>query len=141
MLGTFNVTRLAVGLIGQNEPDDNGLRGVIINTSGAEAFQGTLGQSAIAAASGAIHSMTRPLAVDFGERGIRVVTIAPGFIKTPLMDYLPPETEENIASECIISPKRFGDPDEFAHVAQMIISNPYINATTIELSAGLQLAI
>lgn len=141
VLGTFNVTRLAVGLIGQNEPDENGLRGVIINTSGMEAFQGTLGQTSIAAASGAIHSMTRPLAVDFGDQGIRVVSIAPGFIKTPLIDYYPPETEENIASECIISPKRFGDPDEFAHVAQMIVTNPYINATTIELSAGIQLTV
>lgn len=135
------MTRLAVGLIGQNEPDDNGLRGVIINTAGVEAFQGTLGQTAIAAASGAIHSMTRPLASDFGAQGIRVVTIAPGFIKTPLIDYLPPETEENIAAECITAPKRLGDPDEFAHVVQMIVSNPYINATTIEVSAGIQMAI
>lgn len=141
MLGTFNVTRLAAGLIGKNEPDENGLRGVVVNTSGTEAFQGTLGQTSIAAASGAIHSMTRPLAVDFGERGIRVVTIAPGFIKTPLNDYIPSETAEHLYTECVILPKRFGDADEFAHVVQSIVANPYINATTIELSGGIQLTI
>lgn len=131
--------RLSAGLIGQNEPDENGLRGVIVCTSGAEAFRGTFGQTAIAAASGAIHSMTRPLALDLSDRGIRFVSIAPVFIKTALLDYIPPETAESISTECIIAPKRFGDPDEFAHVVQSIVTNPYINATTIELSGGIQM--
>lgn len=139
-MGTFNVIRLSVGLISKNEPDDDGLRGVIINTSGSEAFRGTFGQTANAAASGAIHSMTKPLAFDFGERGIRVVSVAPGFIKTPLLDYIPEETTEAISTECIITPKRFGDPDEFAHVVQSIVTNPYINATTIEVTGGIQLS-
>lgn len=139
VVGTFNVIRLSVGLISKNEPDENGLRGVIVNTSGTEAFRGSLGQTSIAAASGAIHSMTRPLALDFGEHGIRVVSIAPGLIKTPLLDYIPAETAEAIYTENIISPKRFGEPDEFAHVVQSIVTNPYINATTIELSGGITL--
>lgn len=135
------MTRLAVGLIGKNEPDENGLRGVVINTSGTEAFNGTLGQASIAAASGAIHSMTRPIAVDLGAQGIRVVSIAPGLIKTPLLDFIPAETAEEMYTECVIAPQRFGDPDEFAHIVQSIIANPYINATTIELSGGVLLTI
>lgn len=131
--------RLTAKLFSKNEPDEDGLRGVIINTGGMEAFHGTLGQTSIAAASGAIHSMTRPLAADFSNQGIRVVSIAPGFIKTPLIDYIPADTAEEIAYECILGPKRFGDPDEFAHIVQSIVSNPYINATTIQFSGGLKI--
>lgn len=135
------MTRLTVELINKNEPDEDGLRGVIINTGGVEGYRGTLGQTTIAAASGAIHAMTRPLAADFSEQGIRVVTIAPGFIRTPLIDYLPTATVEAISNECIMAPKRFGDPDEFAHLVQTIVSNPYINATTVTLSGGLKMGI
>lgn len=138
-LGTFNVTRLAAGLIGKNKPDANGLRGVVVNVSGIEAFRGTGGQVASAAASGAIHSMMKPLAVDLREAGIRVVSIAPGLIKTELCDHYPKETEETIANECIIAPNRLGHPDEFAHTVQTIVTNPFINATTIKLTAGLDL--
>lgn len=130
--------RLSARLFAKNEPDDDGLRGVIINTGGMEAFNGTLGQTSIAAAAGAIHSMSRPLAADFSDQGIRVVSIAPGFFKTPLIDYLPSDTTEEIANESVMAPKRFGDPDEFAHMVQSIVANPYINATTIQLSGGLK---
>lgn len=82
--------------------------------------------------------MTLPLAKELREHNIRVVTIAPGLIKTPLIDYLPPNTIENISNECIICPRRFGQPDEYAHLAQSILLNPSINGTTIELSAGLE---
>lgn len=132
------MVRLTVGLINKNEPDANGLRGVIINTGGIEGFHGTMGQTAIAAASGAIHSMTRPMAADFSDQGIRVVSIAPGFVKTPLLDYIPNDTIYEIANGCIMAPKRLGDPNEFAQMVQTIIENPYINATTIQLSGGLK---
>lgn len=134
------MTRLTVALINKNEPDEDGLRGVIINTGGMEGFHGTMGQTSIAAASGAIHSMTRPLAADFSDQGIRVVSIAPGFIKTPLVDYIPTDAIDEIANECIMAPKRLGDPDEFAHLVETIIKNPYINGTTIQLSGGLKLS-
>lgn len=137
-MGTFNVIRLAVGLIGENEPDENGLRGVVINTSGAQAFQSSMGQSTNSAAAGAIHSMTRPLSFDLADNGIRVVTIVPGVMNTPINNSIPPETAEIIAGDYIILPKRFGEPDEFAHVVQTIVQNPYINSTTIEVSGGLQ---
>lgn len=78
VVGTFNVIRLTAGLMAKNEPDINDLRGVIVNTSGYQAFNGSTGQVATAAAAGAIHSTTVPLAIDLAERGIRVVTVAPG---------------------------------------------------------------
>ena len=77
-MGTFNVTRLAVGLIGQNEPDVDGLRGVVINTASIAAYDGQVGQVAYAASKGAIVGMTLPLARDLAPQGIRVMTIAPG---------------------------------------------------------------
>lgn len=139
-MGTLNVIRLAVGLIAKNDPDDNNMRGVIINTSGVEGVHGASGQVAIAAASGAIDSLTRPLASDFAAYGIRVVTISPGLIRTPLCDHFPAEVEESL-NEITLGPHRFGHPDEYAHLVQTIITNPYINATTIDLSAGLKFDI
>lgn len=136
-MGTFNVTRYAVGLMGENEPDESGFRGVVVNTSSTSAIQ----DSTSSAAAGAIRSMTRPLAVDLAEASIRVVTIAPGIINTPRNNSIPPESKEFIATENILLPRRLGDPDEFAHVVQSIIQNPYINATTIEVSGGIQLTI
>lgn len=123
----------------KNEPDYNELRGVVINTSGTDGFTGTFGRSATAAASGAIKSLTRPLAIELAESGIRVVNIATGFMKTPLNDYIPSATAEHINTQCILSPNRFGNPDEFAYLVQSIVNNPYINATTIELSGGIQM--
>lgn len=134
--GTFNVTRLAAGLIGKNEPDENGLRGVVINTCGVEAFRGTEGQVAGSASSGAITSMEKAMASDVGVGGIRVVAIAPGIIRTELNDHFPAETNESIVNECLVAPNRMGDPDEFAQMVQSIVMNPFINATTIEISAG-----
>lgn len=81
--------------------------------------------------------MTKPLSVDLADNGIRVVTIAPGVMNTPINNSIPPETAEIIAGDYIILPKRFGEPDEFAHVVQTIVQNPYINSTTIEVSGGL----
>lgn len=82
--------------------------------------------------------MTRPLSKDLSECNIRVMTIAPGLINTPLIDYLPVETVECLTRECIISPRRFGRADEFAHLAQSIVLNSSLNGTTIELAAGLE---
>lgn len=141
MLGTYNVSRLAAGLIAKNEPDENGLKGVIVNTSGVEATRGSGGQVASAAACGAIQGLTQSLAADFQSEGIRVVAVAPGLIKTKLCDHYPKDVEDAITSLCIVAPRRMGDPDEFAYAVQAIVSNPYFNATTIELSAGLNFNI
>ncbi|XP_031624679.1 3-hydroxyacyl-CoA dehydrogenase type-2-like [Contarinia nasturtii] len=138
VVGTFNVIRLTAGLLSKNEPDGDDLRGVIVNTSGMNAFKGTLGQTTNSAACGAIHSMTKPLASDLGGEGIRVVTIAPSFIKTPMNEHFSEALQHTICSDSISALNRFGDADEFAHLVQTIVSNPYINGTTVELSAGLR---
>ncbi|XP_031641175.1 3-hydroxyacyl-CoA dehydrogenase type-2-like [Contarinia nasturtii] len=139
--GTINVIRLTAQLFANNQPDEGGLRGVIINTSGVEAFNGIMGQTSIAAASGAIHSMTKPLAEDFARTGIRVVTISPGFIRSPMNNYFPKHLEESLGLYCVTVPNRYGNGDEFAHLVQSIVQNPYINGTTIELSGGMRMSL
>lgn len=80
--------------------------------------------------------MTEPLARDLNECGIRVLTIAPGVIRTPLTSFIPREVEQVMSIDCMIAPNRFGEAEEYAHIVQTCILNPSINATTIELSAG-----
>lgn len=138
VLGTLNVNRLAVGLMKQNKPDENGLRGLIINTSGAESIATSLGQVPMVAGAGAIAAITLPLAKDLAEVGIRVVTISPGFMETST-DMLKQSLgmEETLTEDLLRAPNRFGAPDEFAHLTQMIVMNPHINGTTIELTGGI----
>lgn len=136
VLGTYYVSCLAAGLIAKNQLDQNQLRGVIINTSGLEAKEPGFGHTSIAAAAGAITSMTQSLANDFNERGIRVVNVSPGFFDTPAMSYISQENITNTISGNLFSPKRLGDPSEFAHIVTSIVANPYINATTIEITGG-----
>ena len=88
-VGSFNVIRLSAGLIGQNEPTDDGQRGVIINTASVAAYDGQIGQAAYSASKGAIVGMTLPIARDLSSQGIRVNTIAPGLFDTPLLASLP----------------------------------------------------
>merc|ERR1711928_255864 len=92
-VGTFNVIRLAVGLMGKNEPNEDGQRGVVINTASVAAFDGQMGQAAYAASKGAIVGMTLPIARDLSSQGIRVCTIAPGLFKTPLLESLPEKVQ------------------------------------------------
>ncbi|RWS14214.1 3-hydroxyacyl-CoA dehydrogenase type-2-like protein [Dinothrombium tinctorium] len=136
-LGTFNVNRLSAGLLAENEPE-GGLKGIIINTSSVSAFDGTVGQVAHSAASGAINSMTLPMARDLSVEGIRVVTIAPGIFYTPLMDRMPAETLQYFA-EMTPCPSRLGKPEEFAHLVASIIENPFINGSIIRLDGAIRL--
>lgn len=141
LVGTYSVNLHSVRLIGKNEVDANGLRGVLINTAGIEGIRGHAGQSATAAASRAIMHMTKPLAREFHENGIRVVTIAPGLFKTPLTDFFTPEVDKVLQKDCMFTPNRFGDVDEFAHLAETIVINPSLNACTIDLSAGFNVVL
>lgn len=140
-MGTFNVCRFAADLMSKNECDADNLRGVIVNTSGMEAFKASMGETTNSAASGAIHSMTKPMASEFGKVGIRVVSIAPAFIQTPMLDNIAEEFKNVIYDDYEITARRPGDPDEFAYLVQTIIQNPYLNATTIELNGGLRINI
>lgn len=85
--------------------------------------------------------MTQPIAKDLAPGRIRVVTVAVGWLKTPLLDYIPVEMQDTVQRDCMVAPNAFGDPDQFAHLAQTIVVNPHINATTIEFSAGLNMAL
>ena len=136
--GTFNVIRLACGLIAENEPDVNNLRGTIINTASVAAFDGQTGQVAYAASKGAIASMTLPLARDLSIQGIRVVAIAPGLFETPLLGSLPDKVRNYLAT-LVPAPQRLGEPDEYAHLVESIISNPLLNGEVIRLDGALRM--
>ncbi|XP_046542966.1 3-hydroxyacyl-CoA dehydrogenase type-2-like [Haliotis rubra] len=136
--GTFNVIRLAVGLIDKNEPNADNQRGVIINTASVAAFDGQKGQVAYSASKGAIVGMTLPIARDLARRGIRVCTIAPGLFDTPLLAGLPEKVRNHLAST-IPFPSRLGDPDEYAHFAQSIVENPLMNGEVIRVDGALRM--
>ncbi|KAK2583244.1 hypothetical protein KPH14_009259 [Odynerus spinipes] len=137
-IGTFNVIRLAAGLIGENTPNEDGERGVIINTASVAAFDGQVGQAAYSASKGGIVGMTLPIARDLSKHGIRVVTIAPGLFDTPLLQALPDKVR-NFLSKTIPFPQRLGKPDEYAQLAQHIIENPLLNGETIRLDGALRM--
>jgi len=137
-MGTFNVTRLAVGLIGQNEPDVDGLRGVVINTASIAAYDGQVGQVAYAASKGAIVGMTLPLARDLAPQGIRVMTIAPGLIDTPLLQALPDKVR-GFLSKTVPCPNRLGNPEEYAMLVESIVTNPLLNGEVIRLDGALRM--
>ncbi|KAI8771725.1 3-hydroxyacyl-CoA dehydrogenase type-2 [Biomphalaria glabrata] len=136
--GTFNVIRLAAGLIGSNEPNSDGQRGVIVNTASVAAFDGQMGQAAYSASKGAIVSMTLPIARDLASQGIRVVTVAPGLFDTPLLQQLP-EKVRKFLSSTIPFPSRLGHPEEYAHLVQSIVENPLLNGEVIRLDGALRM--
>ncbi|KAK7496216.1 hypothetical protein BaRGS_00012626 [Batillaria attramentaria] len=137
-VGTFNVIRLSVGLMGKNEPNENGQRGVVVNTSSVAAFDGQMGQVAYSASKGAIVGMTLPLARDLASQGIRVCTIAPGLFDTPLLAGLPEKVRTFLAST-IPFPSRLGHPDEYAHLVESIVQNPLLNGEVIRLDGALRM--
>jgi len=137
-MGTFNVIRLSVGLIGVNEPNKDGQRGVVINTASVAAFDGQMGQAAYSASKGAIVGMTLPIARDLASQGIRVCTIAPGLFETPLLMALPDKVRKYLATT-VPFPQRLGFPDEYAMLAESIVLNPMLNAETIRLDGALRM--
>ncbi|XP_045454746.1 3-hydroxyacyl-CoA dehydrogenase type-2-like [Melitaea cinxia] len=134
-IGTFNTIRLAAGLIGKNEPTEDGQRGVIINTASTIAYEGDIGQAGYAASTAAVIGMTLPIARDLAPRGIRVVTIAPGFFDTPLIRYLPEKMIEFL-KRMTPFPSRLGKPEEYAHLVTSIIENPMLNGEVIRLDGA-----
>jgi len=136
--GTFNVIRLTVGLMADNTPNEDKQRGVIINTASVAAFEGQRGQVAYSASKGAIVGMTLPIARDLASMGIRCNTIAPGLFDTPLLASLPEKVKTFLAST-VPFPQMLANPDVYAHLAQSIIENPYINGETIRLDGALRM--
>ncbi len=146
LVGTFNVLRLCAEQMGHNEPEGkDGNRGVIINTASVAAYEGQIGQAAYSASKGGVVGMTLPIARDLSVMGIRVNTIVPGLIATPLMmggaEELTPEIWEFIKplGEQVLYPKRLGDPDEIAHTAQYIVENDYVNGECIRMDGGIRM--
>ncbi|MDY6789896.1 MAG: 3-hydroxyacyl-CoA dehydrogenase [Thermodesulfobacteriota bacterium] len=140
LVGTMNVLRLSAEQMLNNEPNEDGEKGVIINTASIAAFEGQIGQAAYSASKGGIVGMTLPIAREFSSFGIRVLTIAPGLFETPMMAQIPEEAMKSIEAN-IPFPKRLGKPSEFALLAKHIIENPVLNGETIRLDSCIRLAI
>ncbi|XP_018800562.1 PREDICTED: 3-hydroxyacyl-CoA dehydrogenase type-2 [Bactrocera latifrons] len=136
--GTFNVIRLAAGVMGVNEPNRDGQRGVIINTASVAAYDGQIGQAAYSASKAAVVGMTLPIARDLSTQGIRVCTIAPGLFNTPMLQALP-EKVRTFLAKSIPFPQRLGDPSEYAHLVQSIYENPLLNGETIRIDGALRM--
>lgn len=138
LIGTYNAIRLAASVMAANLPDEGGERGVIVNTASIAAFDGQIGQSAYSASKGGIAGMTLPLARDLSRLAIRVMTIAPGVMDTPLLAKLPPQVKQELGAQ-VPHPARLGDPGEFAGLARHIIENAYLNGETIRLDGSLRM--
>jgi NAD(P)-dependent dehydrogenase (short-subunit alcohol dehydrogenase family) len=139
LIGTFNVVRLAAAAMAQSEADAEGERGVIVNTASVAAFDGQIGQPAYAASKGGVHAMTLPLAREFARYGIRVNTIAPGIMETPMLKGLPQAAQDSLGEQ-VPFPSRLGRPDEYAALVQHILENPYLNGETIRLDGAIRMA-
>lgn len=138
VIGTFNAIRLSAMVMAKNAPDEGGERGVVINTASVAAYDGQIGQAAYSASKGAIISMTLPIAREFAQHGIRVVTIAPGLFDTPLLGRLPEEKKQALAAT-VPFPKRLGRADEFASLAKQIVENGMLNGETIRLDGAIRM--
>jgi NAD(P)-dependent dehydrogenase (short-subunit alcohol dehydrogenase family) len=139
LIGTFNVVTLAAQAMAKTEADENGQRGVVVNTASIAAFDGQIGQVAYAASKGGIVGLTLPAARDLASSGVRVVTIAPGIIDTPMLATVSEEFREALA-EGIPFPKRLGHSNEYATLALSIIAQDYLNGEVIRLDGALRMA-
>ena len=136
--GTFNVLRLAAVAMADNEPNEDGECGVIINTASVAAFDGQIGQAAYSASKGGVVGMTLPIARDLARMGIRINTIAPGIFDTPLMG-MAPDAVRNPLIEMTQFPKRLGIPSEYAALAKHMVENPFLNGETIRLDGAIRM--
>ena len=139
LIGTFNVLRLAAEAMIGNDPNEEGERGVCVNTASIAAFDGQIGQVAYAASKGGIVAMTLPAARDMASKGVRVMTIAPGLFDTPLLAALPEAARESLGAS-IPFPSRLGKPEEYAQLVRDIVANPMLNGETIRLDGGIRMA-
>ena len=137
LVGTFNCVRLGASAMARNEPDDDGQRGAVVMTASIAAFDGQIGQAAYGASKGGIVGLTLPVARDLAVVGIRVNTIAPGLVDTPIYDVFPnPEEFKEQLRRDVLFPHRLGRPEEFASMVVELLRNPYMNAEVVRLDAG-----
>ena len=138
LVGTFNVMRLAAAAMANNPPGDSGERGVIINTASIAAFDGQVGQCAYSASKAGVVGISLPAARELSRHAIRVMAIAPGVFETPMMSEIPDEAAQALAA-AVPFPKRLGKPEEFALLAEQIITNPMLNGEVIRLDGGIRM--
>ncbi|WP_285768731.1 SDR family NAD(P)-dependent oxidoreductase [Peribacillus sp. SI8-4] len=139
LVGTFNVIRLAAQKMAGNGPNQDGERGVIINTASVAAFEGQIGQAAYSASKGGVVGMTLPIARELATKGIRVVSIAPGLFHTPMFDSLPEDARVSLG-QTVPFPSRLGYPEEYAKLTESIITNPMLNGETIRLDGAIRMS-
>ncbi|MEL6870357.1 MAG: SDR family NAD(P)-dependent oxidoreductase [Pseudomonadota bacterium] len=138
LVGSFNVAKEAAHIMQHNTPNDDGERGVIINTASVAAFEGQIGQAGYSASKGGVVGMALPMARELARFGIRVMTIAPGIFMTPMMAGLPEETQASLAAQ-IPFPSRLGTAEEYADLAAYIYTNAMLNGETIRLDGAIRM--
>lgn len=139
LVGSFNMIRLASEIMSANAPDETGERGVIVSTASVAAFDGQLGQAGYAASKGGVVSMTLPIARELCRYGIRVMTIAPGIMETPMLLGMPAEVQEALG-KMVPFPSRMGKPSEFAALVEHIFANQYLNGEVIRMDGAIRMA-
>ena len=141
LIGTYNVIAQTSAVMAKTDPADGGGgdRGVIVNTASVAAFDGQIGQPAYSASKGGVHAMTLPIARELARHGIRVVTIAPGIMETPMLKGLPQAAQDSLGQQ-VPYPSRLGAPDEYARLVLSIIDNGYLNGETIRLDGAIRMA-
>jgi NAD(P)-dependent dehydrogenase (short-subunit alcohol dehydrogenase family) len=138
LIGTFNMIRLAAEAMSRNEPGESGERGVVVSTASVAAYDGQMGQAAYAASKGGVVGMTLPVARDLSRNGIRVMTIAPGIMETPMLMGMPAEVQESLG-KMVPFPSRLGKPAEYADLVRHIVENCYLNGEVIRLDGAIRL--
>lgn len=139
LIGTYTVVAQTAAVMAASEPDESGQRGVIVTTASVAAFDGQIGQPAYAASKGGVHAMTLPIARELARHGIRVVTIAPGIMETPMLLGLPQAAQDSLGAQ-VPFPPRLGRPEEFAGLVAHIVENGYLNGETIRLDGAIRMA-
>jgi len=139
LIGTFNMIRLAAAAMATLPPDAIGERGVIVSTASIAAFDGQIGQAAYAASKGGVAAMTLPLAREYARYGIRVLAIAPGAFRTPMLAGLPEPAQFSLAQQ-VPFPQRLGDPAEYAALVRHMFENGYLNGEVVRLDGGIRMA-
>lgn len=138
LLGTFNVSKAAAAAMQDNTPNDDGERGLIVNTASVAAFEGQIGQAAYSASKGGVAAMALPLAREFARIGVRVMTIAPGTFETPMVAQMPEEVKQSLG-KMVPFPSRLGKPDEYAALVAHICENAMLNGETIRLDGAIRM--
>ena len=140
LIGTFDMTRQAATVMSRNEPDGDGQRGAIVNLASVAAFDGQIGQSSYSASKGGVVGMTLPIARDLSAAGIRLNTVAPGLIDTPIYDaFADPEAFKANLGQNVLFPKRLGHAEELASMVVECLTNSYMNGETVRVDGGIRM--